>query len=156
MIEISAFESKIEGNTIILDNYLLTAVENKFRGQEVEIYLYLPKGTVFQTDENFSNFDSSEYEFFNIDEYNTKNPVFRVDVDKVRCLNCLAEEIDDSLSIKVETGDTSASIYYDENGILVKKVINTEEKGLVTRKEEYIIEADEKDKKVYKEIKEKK
>jgi phage shock protein PspC (stress-responsive transcriptional regulator) len=35
------YEYKIEGNTIILDNYLLTAVENKFRGQEVEIYLYL-------------------------------------------------------------------------------------------------------------------
>lgn len=150
------YDYKIEGNTIVLDNYLLTAVENKFRGQEVEIYLYLPKGTIFQTDESFSNFDSSEYEFFNADEYNTKNSVFRVDVDKVRCLNCLAEEIDDSLSIKVETGDTSSSIYYDENGVLVKKVINTREKGLVTKKEEYIIEADEADKKVYQEIKEKK
>ena len=28
------FNYKIEGNTIVLDNYLLTAVENKFRGQE--------------------------------------------------------------------------------------------------------------------------
>ena len=37
---------KIEGNTLILDNYLISAVENKFRGQEVELYLYLPKGTL--------------------------------------------------------------------------------------------------------------
>ncbi|MCW1147758.1 PspC domain-containing protein [Flavobacterium lacisediminis] len=150
------YEYKIEGNTIILDNYLLTAVENKFRGQEVEIYLYLPKGTIFQTDESFSNFDRSDYGFFDENEYDTKNPVYRVDADKVRCLNCLAEEIDDSLSINVGIGDNSASIYYDENGVLVKKVVNTEEDGLVTKKEEYIIEADEVEKKIYKEVKEQK
>ncbi len=150
------YDYKIEGNTIILDNYLLTAVENKFRGQEVEIYLYLPKGTIFQTDESFSNFDRSDYGFFDENEYDTKNPIYRVETDKVRCLNCSSEEIDGSLSVKIETGDTAASIYYDENGVLVKKVINTEKSGVVTKKEEYIIEADEVEKKVYKEIKEQK
>jgi len=150
------YNYKIEGNTIVLDNYLLTAVENKFRGQEVEIYLYLPKGTIFQTDESYSNYDRSDYDFFDESEYDTKNPVYQVDSDKIRCLNCLESDSNNDLSIKVETGDTSASIYYDENGVLVKKVVNTEEKGIVTKKEEYIIEADEVDKKVYQEIKEKK
>ena len=150
------YNYKIEGNTIVLDNYLLTAVENKFRGQEVEIYLYLPKGTIFQTDESYSNYDRSDYDFFDENEYDTKNPVYQVDSDKIRCLNCLESDSNNDLSIKVETGDTSASIYYDENGVLVKKVVNTEEKGIVTKKEEYIIEADEVDKKVYQEIKEKK
>lgn len=115
------YDYKIEGNTIILDNYLLTAVENKFRGQEVEIYLYLPKGTIFQTDESFSNFDSSHYEFFNIDEYSTKKPVFKVDSDKVRCLNCATEEKNDGLEIEVD--DSSATIYYDDNGVLIKKEV---------------------------------
>ena len=46
-----------------------------------------------------------------------------MDSDKVKCLNCLTDELDDSLSIKVETGDTSATIYYDENGVLVKKTV---------------------------------
>jgi phage shock protein PspC (stress-responsive transcriptional regulator) len=124
------YDYKIEGNTIILDNYLLTAVENKFRGQEVEIYLYLPKGTIFQTDESFTNYNSSHYEFFNMDEYSTKNPVFRVDADKVRCLNCTDEENDESISLEIESGDTSAAIYYDENGVLVKKTVtNIEEKA---------------------------
>ena len=125
------YNYKIEGNTIVLDNYLLTAVENKFRGQEVEIYLYLPKGTIFQTDESYSNYDRSDYDFFDENEYDTKNPIYRVDSDKVKCLNCLTDELDDSLSIKVETGDTSASIYYDENGVLVKKVVSTDENGVV-------------------------
>lgn len=146
----------INGNTIVLDNYLLTAVENKFRGQEVELYLYLPKGTLFTTDESYSNYDRSDYDFFDENEYDTRNPIYRVDSDKIKCLNCLNEDIDDSLSIKVEAGDTSASIYYDENGVLVKKVVNTEGNGIISKKEEYVIKADETDKKVYKEIKDRK
>jgi phage shock protein PspC (stress-responsive transcriptional regulator) len=127
------YNYKIEGNTIVLDNYLLTAVENKFRGQEVEIYLYLPKGTRFQTDESYSNYDRSDYDFFDENEFDTKNPVFQVDSDKIKCLNCSESESNNDLSIKVDTGDNSATIYYDENGVLVKKVINIEEKGLVNR-----------------------
>ena len=119
------YEYKIEGNTIILDNYLLTAVENKFRGQEVEIYLYLPKGTIFQTDESFSNFDRSDYGFFDENEYDTKNPVYRVDADKVRCLNCLAEENRENNGIENE--DSSATIYYDGNGVLIKKEVKVNE-----------------------------
>jgi hypothetical protein len=36
----------IIGNQLILDNYLLTDLKNKFRDQEIEITLYLPKGTL--------------------------------------------------------------------------------------------------------------
>lgn len=132
------YNYKIEGNTIVLDNYLLTAVENKFRGQEVEIYLYLPKGTIFQTDESYSNYDRSDYDFFDENEYDTKNPVYRVDSDKIRCLNCLESDSNSDLSIEIETDDTSASIYYDENGVLVKKVVNKEENGVVKSTEERI------------------
>lgn len=132
------YNYKIEGNTIVLDNYLLTAVENKFRGQEVEIYLYLPKGTIFQTDESYSNYDRSDYDFFDENEYDTKNPVYRVDSDKIRCLNCLESDSNNDLSIEIETDDTSASIYYDENGVLVKKVVNKEENGVVKSTEERI------------------
>jgi len=132
------YNYKIEGNTIILYNYLITAVENKFRGQEVEIYLYLPKGTIFQTDESYSNYDRSDYDFFDENEYDTKNPVYQVDSDKIRCLNCLESESNNDLSIEIETDDTSASIYYDENGVLVKKVVNKEENGVVKSTEERI------------------
>lgn len=132
------YNYKIEGNTIFLDNYLLTAVENKFRGQEVEIYLYLPKGTIFQTDESYGNYDRSDYDFFDENEYDTKNPVFQVDSDKIKCLNCSESESNNDLSIEIETEDTSASIYYDENGVLVKKVVNKEENGVVKSTEERI------------------
>ena len=118
--------------------------------------MYLPKGTVFQTEESYGNYDRSDYDFFDENEFDTKNPVYKVESDKVRCLNCSAEEVNDNMSLKINVGDTSASIYYDENGVLVKKVINTEENGVVTTKEEYIIEASKEEKEIYKEIKSKK
>jgi hypothetical protein len=39
---------KIIGNQLILDNYLLSDLKNKFRDQEIEISLYLPEGTLFK------------------------------------------------------------------------------------------------------------
>ena len=122
------YNYKIEGNTIVLDNYLLTAVENKFRGQEVEIYLYLPKGTIFKTDESYSNYDRSDYDFFDESEYDTKNPVYRVDSDKIKCLNCLAEE-------NSENTDSSSTIYYDDNGVLIKKEVKVNETDSTKTKE---------------------
>src|SRR5690554_1672858 len=40
----------VQGNTLYLDEFLTTAKENKFRGQEIRNYLYLPKGTIIQYD----------------------------------------------------------------------------------------------------------
>lgn len=35
----------VQGNTILLDDFLSTAKENKFRDQDVRVYIYLPVGT---------------------------------------------------------------------------------------------------------------
>jgi sRNA-binding regulator protein Hfq len=42
---------------LILDNYLLTDLKNKFRDQEIEITLYLPKGTLIKPDASMRNYD---------------------------------------------------------------------------------------------------
>ena len=118
--------------------------------------MYLPKGTLFTTDESYSNYDRSDYDFFDENEYDTKNPIYRVDSDKIKCLNCLNEDIDDSLSIKVEAGDTSASIYYDENGVLVKKSGKYRRKWYYFKKKNTLLKQTKQTKKVYKEIKDKK
>src|SRR5690606_8671160 len=61
---------KIQGNSLILDNYLLTDQSNKFRDQEVDVYLYLPNGMVFKADQSIENYDESDSEFFDYDSYN--------------------------------------------------------------------------------------
>ena len=95
---------KIEGNQLILDNYLLTEVANKFRDQKVELYLYLPKGTLFKADESVQDFDTHNNEFFDL-QYDSADYIYKVEESKVNCLNCPQEEID-SDDINITINDT--------------------------------------------------
>jgi len=112
---------KIEKNTLILDNYLISAIENKFRGQEVALYLYVPKGTLFKTDKYFKNFDTSDNSFFDLN-YDVSEGVYLVNADDVSCLNCPAS-VSNYQENEIST-DSTSTIIYDENGILIKKKIN--------------------------------
>jgi hypothetical protein len=42
--------------------------KNKFRNQEIEITLYLPKGTLLKPDESMKNYDRTDEDYF----YGTK------------------------------------------------------------------------------------
>ena len=55
---------KIIGNQLVLDNYLITELKDKYRDQKVEIKLYLPKGTLFKVNSNVKNYDYSDNSFF--------------------------------------------------------------------------------------------
>jgi phage shock protein PspC (stress-responsive transcriptional regulator) len=115
---------KIEGTVLQLDNYLTSAVEHKFRGQEVALYLYLPKGTIFKTDKNFHNFDYSDNNYFNLHN-SSSDYIYRVDSEKVKCLNCpISENEHQDVENNEIENDSTATIIYDENGILVKKKIS--------------------------------
>jgi phage shock protein PspC (stress-responsive transcriptional regulator) len=82
---------KVEGNQLILDNYLLTDVANKFRGQKVELFLYLPKGTLFKADESVQDYDVTTNDFFNL-HFSSKDYIYKVEDTQVKCLNCPPEE----------------------------------------------------------------
>lgn len=115
---------KIEGNVLQLDNYLVSAVENKYRGQEVRLYLYLPKGIYFKTDKNFYTYDISNNDFFNL-HYSSSDYIYRVDAEKVKCLNCpISENEHQDVESNELENDSTATIIYDENGVLVKKKIS--------------------------------
>ncbi len=109
---------KIEGNHLILDNYLLTEVSNKFRDQEVEIFLYLPEGTLLRPDSSVQDYDRSDDSFFNL-HYSSDNYVYKVEGSKVKCLNCPADEneFDD---VDTENDSTQTSVIINEDGVTVK------------------------------------
>ena len=107
---------KFEGNTLILDDYILSSVENKLRGQGVEIFLYLPKGTVFKTDKNFENFNQSDTDYF--DFQNAVNNIYKV--EKKTTIHNYSS--DDASNNTIEN-DPNSTIIYDENGVLVKRKI---------------------------------
>ncbi|MES2410411.1 MAG: PspC domain-containing protein [Bacteroidota bacterium] len=100
---------KIEGNQLILDNYLLTEVANKFRDQKVEIYLYLPKGTLFKADESVQDFDTHNNDFFDL-QYESADYIYKVEESKVKCLNCPAEEMDGE-----DVGESTTEVITSEN-----------------------------------------
>jgi phage shock protein PspC (stress-responsive transcriptional regulator) len=105
---------KIIGNQLVLDNYLITELKDKYRDQKVEIKLYLPKGTLFKVNSSVKNFDYSDNSFFNLhtssDEY-----IYNVNDSQVKCLNCPIDEneyedVENDTTDRVETTTVSVKV----------------------------------------------
>ena len=92
------YNVKIENNNLILDNYWITELTNKKHDQEVELFLYLPKGTIFKVDKNFKHFDRSENDYFNL-YHSSDTYIYIVAENKVLCTNCPLDEDDDETNI---------------------------------------------------------
>ncbi|MDR6967993.1 phage shock protein PspC (stress-responsive transcriptional regulator) [Flavobacterium arsenatis] len=125
---------KLQGNQLILDNYLLTEASNKFRNQEVEINLYLPVGILFKADEAFRDRDNSDDEFFNL-HHSSADYLYRVDSSKVKCLTCPADEneFQDVENEDLETtSDTIKKVILEVNGkeIIRTETVTSKKKGL--------------------------
>ena len=126
------YSYKIEGNQLILDNYLLTDVANKFRDQKVELFLYLPKGTLFKTDESVQNYDRTDNEFFNL-HFSSKDYIYKIEESKVKCLNCPAEENEFG---DVESGNKTEDInVIDENDTVKTVTVKVNGKVVTETKE---------------------
>ena len=85
------YSYKIAGNQLILDNYLLTDLKDKFRNQEIEITLFLPKGSLFKMDQSMRNYDRTDGDYFLWYPENT-DAIYKVDSEKIKCLNCPNDE----------------------------------------------------------------
>ncbi len=131
---------KVSGNQLLLDNYLVTEMASKFRNQEVEIYLYLPVGTLFKADSTVQEFDYSENDFFNL-HYSSDTYTYKMEANQVKCLDCPKEEneyndvIDGEVIIDIDENDTifhgkkvlkdekkgkKSTLTIDKNGIIIK------------------------------------
>jgi len=124
------YKFQISGNQLILDNYFLTDVKNKFRGQEVDVYLYVPEGQLIKPDSSIRDYYNSDDDFFNLNYDGDYN--YKVEGSKVRCLNCPADDNDDNDSDEVNTiqNDTINEVSVKING---KEVLNGKKtKGKLT------------------------
>ena len=126
---------KIVGNQLILDNYLLTEFKNKYRDQEVEIVLYLPKGTLFKTADNVERFDRSHDEYFNL-HFSSEDYLYRVDANQVKCTNCPYDENEHNDVEGRNDADTTivtrTSVKVNGEEVIIKEVTDTKGKGLTT------------------------
>ena len=110
----------IVGNKILLDNYLITDFKNKYRDQEVEIFLYLPEGTILKPDNSVQDYDSSDDSFFNL-HFSSDDYIYKVGKSQVKCLNCPPEENEWNDVENADVDSTSTSVTLNENGILIKE-----------------------------------
>ncbi|MFY8181960.1 MAG: PspC domain-containing protein [Flavobacterium sp.] len=95
------YNYKIVGNELILDNYFITETKNKFRGQMVEVYLYLPEGIVYYPNENVEQYlsgNNADFDYY----YGPEGYKYKVKGTELDCLNCPNE---DSQNDEVETED---------------------------------------------------
>ncbi|MCP2029529.1 phage shock protein PspC (stress-responsive transcriptional regulator) [Flavobacterium sp. HSC-32F16] len=127
------YKFEINGNHLILDNYFLTDIKNKFRGQEVDIYLYLPEGQLLKPDASVKDYYNSDDDFFNLNYDGNYN--YKVEGSKVKCLDCPVDNTDndnesDSDEVNTIENDTVKEVSIKING---KEVLNGKKtKGRLT------------------------
>ena len=106
-----------EGNELLLDSYLLTIFENKFRDQEVEIILYLPEGSVLYVDDNTYYFHRNRSYHNDILDNGMEEHYLRVIEDDVICLDCTEDE---NFKVKVDLHGDDSKFKIDEDGLQIK------------------------------------
>jgi phage shock protein PspC (stress-responsive transcriptional regulator) len=110
---------KFENNRLILENYLLTDAKNKFRDQEIEIYLYLPKGIIFKADKSLQEYDRSDNDYFNL-HFSSDDYVYKVGSDKIKCLNCPPDEDEYDDQEDEDDNENATSLIINGNGLKIK------------------------------------
>ena len=121
----------LEGNHLILDNYLTSDIANKYRNQNVEIFLYVPAGTLLKPDSSIQHYDRSDDSFFNL--HYSGDYLYKVESTQIKCLNCPADENDyedneyeHNKGLEISE-DSTASVILNKDGILIKKTGQADE-----------------------------
>lgn len=137
------YSYKIIGNQLILDNYLLTELKNKYRDQEIEITLFVPEGLLLKVDSSVQNYDRSDDEYFNL-HYSSDNYIYKVENSQIKCLNCPADENEyNDVNTDTENDSIETSVTINKDGVSVTNntLINSKKnlKELKTNKDGIII-----------------
>lgn len=108
----------IQGNIVNLDNYLISDRSNKFRDQEVHIYIYFPKGIVVYPDDSISNYLTNNYSDIDI-YYGQENHYYKLVEGDFKCLDCPVEE-EDSIQIKgTHEIDSNGNLHIDNDEVKI-------------------------------------
>lgn len=135
------YNFKIVGNELILDNYFLTDTKNKFRNQEVDIYLYLPNGIVYYPDANVERYldgSNADFEYY----YGPEGYKYKVQNNELKCLNC-PDEFDNEMDAEEVTvtnvNDSTNTVSVKVNGVEVTNNIVGKKGELVKDKNGVIV-----------------
>ena len=85
------YHFELQGNNLILDNYLLTDISNKFRNQKVKVFVYLQEGSIVYADKSIRHYHRGGYSGFYI-PYTDENHIYQLKDEEMVCLDCPEEE----------------------------------------------------------------
>lgn len=132
------YSYKLEGNRLLLDNYLLSDLKEKFRNQEIEITLYLPLGTLLKMDESVRNYDQTDGDYFSWNP-DFKDAVYKVENNNIKCQNCPNEDEEININGVIEenqqVNDSTVTTTVSVNGeVVTVKNVGTKDGQVVTVK----------------------
>jgi len=114
--EKTQYNFSLTDNVLELDNYLVTDFENKFRDQNVELFLYIPEGSYIDLNSNTRDFLNHYRSSENIVSHNHASHLLLVKEDSVDCLDCT--EGDEYIKIRIN--DDSDKVRIDDEGVIIK------------------------------------
>jgi phage shock protein PspC (stress-responsive transcriptional regulator) len=124
--ELIKYAYKIENNQLVFDNYLTTDLKNRYRGQEVKIYLYLKPNTILKADQSIRNYEV-ENRLHGLWQDDNEQTYMMLQND-IKCLTCKQESgwnEDYTEDIDTINEDTINTISLKIND---KEIINAEPK----------------------------
>ncbi len=118
-----------ENNVLMLDGYLTTDFENKYRDQEVEVVVYLPEGSILIADENTYSFHRNYARYDDILNNGDEGQYLRILKDKTECLDCPIKDIDPNEdTIEIEDWEEELERKFNDKDDVDRIIID--EKGL--------------------------
>ena len=129
------YNYELNKNELKMDSYYTTEGSNKFSEQQVEIYIYLPEGTVFNTDNYVSRFSKYYNAPDNLLTREMDNHYYKVDMNAIECLDCIEEIKEQDIEDVFE--EATEDIIEQEIGTLKntdKKPLNSNKKSEVNIK----------------------
>ncbi len=106
----------LNGKSLLIDSYLTTPHNNKFRAQQVEVTLYLPEGTILYADENTYSFHSNTEHYNDILDNGMEEHYLKILNNEIICLDC----DDDDFKMNININDDGSEFKLDENGLRIK------------------------------------
>ncbi len=82
------YNYSIENNSLNLDGYFLTGIEEKYREQEIELTLYLPIGSVLYADRNTNSFHMNSPSYRDILLSGQEEHFLEIQNGKTYCADC--------------------------------------------------------------------
>lgn len=88
------FDYEYVNNTLTLDGFFTANIEDKYRNQEIEIILYLPKGSVLWADKNTYSYHRNSSRYYDILNNGDEEQYLLINDEKTQCLDCPNSNVD--------------------------------------------------------------